>query len=235
MFFITGDNHGNFTPFNSFANRMDTTTDDVMIILGDVGLNYYVHNGKDDKGAKRLKKFVADIPLTFFCVHGNHEERPYNVEGYEIQEHFGASAYVNPKYPNQIFAKDGEIYNLNGHKTIVIGGAYSVDKPYRLANGANWFESEQPSDEIKQYVEAQLEKNSWKVDTVLSHTCPISVEPKHLFLSFINQSKVDKSTERWLQTISDKLDFNKWYFGHFHDNWTYDKYEMLFEGIKEFK
>ena len=235
MFFITGDNHGNFTPFNSFANHMDTTTDDVMIILGDVGLNYYVHNGKDDKGAKRLKKFVADIPLTFFCVHGNHEERPYNVEGYEIQEHFGAPAYVNPKYPNQIFAKDGEIYNLNGHKTIVIGGAYSIDKPYRLANGANWFESEQPSDEIKKYVEAQLEKNSWKVDTVLSHTCPISVEPKHLFLSFINQSKVDKSTEQWLQTISDKLDFNKWYFGHFHDHWAYDKYEMLFEGIKEFK
>ena len=104
-----------------------------------------------------------------------------------------------------------------------------------MANGANWFESEQPSDEIKQYVEAQLEKNSWKVDIVLSHTCPISVEPKHLFLSFINQSKVDKSTEQWLQTISDKLDFNKWYFGHFHDHWEYDKYEMLFESIKEFK
>lgn len=31
-------------------------------------------------------------------------------------------------------------------KTIVIGGAYSVDKFYRLSKGYNWFEDEQPSD-----------------------------------------------------------------------------------------
>lgn len=41
-------------------------------------------------------------------------------------------------------------------KTIVIGGAYSVDKFYRLSKGYNWFEDEQPSDEIKAYVESNL-------------------------------------------------------------------------------
>lgn len=234
MFYITGDTHGDFYHLKSFAERQGTTTDDVMIILGDAGLNYFVHDGKDDKGAKKLKKDVAKLPLTFFCVHGNHEERPYNVEGYEIQQHFGADTYVNPEYPNQIFAKDGEIYDLAGHKTIVIGGAYSIDKPYRLANNYNWFENEQPSDEIKQYVEHQLGSVSWNIDIVLSHTCPISVEPTHLFLPFIDQSKVDKSTERWLQTIEDRLTFNKWYFGHFHDHWTFGKFEMLYEDIKEF-
>ena len=61
----------------------------------------------------------------------------------------GATAYMDKKYPNQIFAKDGEIYTINGRKTLVIGGAYSVDKPWRLATGNKWFESEQPDDEIK--------------------------------------------------------------------------------------
>jgi len=234
MIFITGDTHGDFTHIAKFAEKMQTTPDDVMIILGDVGLNYYTHNGHNNKSAKKLKKKVADIPLTFFCIHGNHEERPYNVEGYELQEHFGAPCYVDPDYPNQIFAKDGEVYDFNGKKTIVIGGAYSVDKYYRLAQGANWFESEQPDNEIKSYVEKQLEDNSWKVDVVLSHTCPTFTIPVHLFLSFIDQSMVDKSTEEWLQTIADKLDFSKWYFGHYHGDWVNGKYEMLFNSIKEF-
>ena len=73
------------------------------------------------------------------------------------------------------------------------------------------------------------------MDIVLSHTCPLKTEPIHLFLPFIDQSTVDKSTEEWLQTIADELKFDKWYFGHFHDNWINDKYEMLFGDIKEFK
>ena len=30
-------------------------------------------------------------------------------------------------FPNLLFAKDGEIFDLEGHKAIVLGGAYSVD------------------------------------------------------------------------------------------------------------
>ena len=234
MVFITGDTHGKFEHISDFASRMNTSTEDVMIILGDSGLNYFVHDGKDDRGAIALKKHVAEIPITFFCIHGNHEERPYNVEGYEEQVFFGATVYVNPKYPNQIFAKDGEIYDIAGHKTLVIGGAYSVDKAYRLSMGWGWFKSEQPTDEIKAYVTEQLDKNDWTVDAVLSHTCPIDTEPRHLFLSFINQDTVDTSTELWLQSIANKLIFKKWYFGHFHGNWKNGPYEMLFENIDEF-
>ena len=55
-----------------------------------------------------------------------------------------------------------------------------------------------------------------------------------MFFPFIDQSTVDKSTEELLQTIADNLDFNKWYFGHFHDDWVNGKYEMLYNSIKEF-
>lgn len=37
---------------------------------------------------------------------------------------------------------------------MAIGGAYSIDKYYRLANHLPWFESEQPSDAIKSSVKA---------------------------------------------------------------------------------
>lgn len=75
---------------------------------------------------------------------------------YKLQEWNGGKVWVEEAYPNILFAKDGEIYDIAGMKTIVIGGAYSVDKFYRLSKGYNWFEDEQPSDEIKAYVEKQL-------------------------------------------------------------------------------
>ena len=88
--------------------------------------------------------------------------------------------YYEEEFPSILFAKDGEVYNLNGLKTIVMGGAYSIDKAYRLAYGYGWWEDEQPSDEIKKYVEEQLEREAWDVDVVLSHTTPLKYEPAHI-------------------------------------------------------
>lgn len=137
-------------------------------------------------------------------------------------------------YPNILFAKDGEIYDIAGMKTIVIGGAYSVDKFYRLSKGYNWFEDEQPSDEIKAYVEKQLSNNDWNVDVVLSHTVPYDYRPVDLFLSMIDQSTVDESTELWLGEIEKKLDYKWWYAGHYHTSRVRDKVQIMFEDIEEF-
>ena len=30
-----------------------------------------------------LKNSLLQYPMTFFCIHGNHEERPENIEGYK--------------------------------------------------------------------------------------------------------------------------------------------------------
>lgn len=38
-------------------------------------------------------------------------------------------------------------------------------------------------------------------DIILSHTCPFKYEPREMFLAVIDQSTVDTSTERWLDTI----------------------------------
>ena len=143
-------------------------------------------------------------------------------------------AYIEDKYPNIIFAKDGEIYNFNGEKVLVIGGAYSIDKDYRLMRGYKWFSSEQPTDTIKTYVETQLDKNNWNVDIVLTHTCPLKYEPREWFISGINQKNIDKSTEKWLDTIENKLNYKKWYCGHFHGCKKIDKLQFMFENISEF-
>ena len=78
MTYITGDTHGRFERIKEFCNEQKTTNEDVMIILGDVGINYYL-----DKRDDYLREEVAKLPITLFGIHGNHEERPYNIEGYE--------------------------------------------------------------------------------------------------------------------------------------------------------
>lgn len=228
-FYITGDTHGDFERIRCFCEENGTSKEDVMIILGDAGINYYM-DGRD----RILKEELSEIDITLFCVHGNHEERPLESAGFYEEKIWNEGIiYFEENYPNILFPKDGEIYDFNGKSVMPIGGAYSVDKYYRIANGMPWFDTEQPDDVIKEYVESQLEKAGWKVDIILSHTVPIEVEPTWAFIPGLAQEEVDKSTEIWLQSIYDKLDFEQWFAGHYHVEAEESGVRIMYEDYDE--
>lgn len=231
MIYITGDIHGDLRRISDFAYKHETSKEDTMIILGDVGFNYY----GDIRDISRKHSAENHIPFTFFCIHGNHEMRPQTIGTYLEKEFWGGKVLYEAAYPSLLFAVDGEIYNIGSKRALVIGGAYSVDKEYRLQRGWGWFPDEQPSPETKALVEANLGLSEWSVDVVLSHTCPLRYEPVEVFLPFIDQSKVDKSTEEWLDSIEQRLTYDKWYCGHYHTEKVIDKLEFMYESIKEFK
>ena len=134
-----------------------------------------------------------------------------------------------------MFAKDGEIYSIGGRRCIVIGGAYSVDKPLRLLNGWNWWPDEQPSAEVRVRVESRLDLESWRVDVVLSHTSPLKYEPREMFIGSVDDATVDKSTEKWLDAIEDRLEYNRWYCGHYHTDKTIDKLRFVYNDFLELR
>ena len=111
----------------------------------------------------------------------------------------------------------------------MIGGAYSVDKPFRLAHGYNWFSSEQPDNEIKARVEARLDSIDWTIDLVLSHTCPQKYVPVEAFMSCIDQTTIDRSTEEWLDTIEDRLTYTQWLCGLWHIDKTIDRFRFVMD------
>lgn len=225
MIYYTGDIHGSKANIVNFCMYSNPSCDDIIVILGDVGLNLY-----GDKIDTRLKMEFSKLKPTIFCIHGNHEIRPSNIPTYKTKEWNGGIVWYEEKYPNILFAKDGEIYNIEGIRHLAIGGAYSVDKYYRIKYGYDWWEDEQPSKEIKKYVEQQVKEK--EVDVILSHTCPFKYEPIETFLPEIDQSTVDKSTEKWLDKIEEMVDYKAWYCGHWHINKRIDKMHFLFHDFE---
>lgn len=223
MIYITGDIHRDF----SRIYKLKKDSDNMLIVLGDVGINYYLN--EEDKNCKEhLKK----LKLKLFCVRGNHEERPEKISTYKEVEMFGGKVFIEEEYPNLIFAKDGETYNIDGKKILVIGGAYSVDKQYRLLHGYKWFKYEQLT---KEEMDTILEKVKGKhFDIVLTHTCPYKYEPREVFMQGLDQSKVDKSMEHFLDEIEENISYDKWYCGHYHTEKQVDKLEFMFGRIKIF-
>ena len=109
-----------------------------------------------------------------------------------------------------------------------------MDKAFRLLHGLGWWPDEQPSEEIKRRMEENLDEIDWSVDVVLTHTAPLKYEPREVFLPGINQSMVDKSTEQWLDTIEERLDYKKWYCGHYHTIKKIERVEFMFDNFDEF-
>ena len=243
-YFITGDKHRNFGYVKNFCSDMNTRRKDVLIILGDAGFNYY-EDVRDDK----LKQEISDLNITLFCVHGNKEKRPQNVGTYGIRSFCGGKVYYEPKYPNIYFAIDGEIYNFEGKKYMVVGGAHSVDKMRCLEGNKPFWEDEMPDDTIKAKVEEELALENNKIYGMMTHTCPIDYLPTEMFMSTRQNAEVkrnpqkpkpkklfkpdiDRSTEEWLGKLEKQTDYEVWFCGHYHIDKQIDKIHMMYREIR---
>lgn len=242
---VMGDIHGDFRPVRDLHLRLSDNEEynevnKTLILLGDSGANYYL-DGPDGRDAS-FKKKLGRYPFEYFVIRGNHEERPgicmkKNLNDWHMEKYFDNWVYVENNFPYIKYALDGvAMYNIpcdidymmpedpldddievvKTYKTLVVPGAYSVDKYYRLQRGWSWFSMEQLTEEEQLEGLEIIKSEEWKCDLVLSHTCPIIYEPTDLFLSSVDQSMVDKSMERYLGEIEKKLDYKALLFGHYH-------------------
>ena len=156
MVYITGDIHGDTTPVHDLFDKCQPTEEDIIVLLGDVGINY-TGQTRD----RLMKQELSRLKSTFFCIHGNHENRPQNICSYREKQWHGGRVLYEEDFRNILFPIDGDIFDIEGKQCIVIGGAYSVDKFYRLRMGYKWWPDEQPTPTIKEYVEQQVRTEHW--------------------------------------------------------------------------
>ena len=142
--------------------------------------------------------------------------------------------YYDSRWPRIKYFKNWGTYWINGYNVGIIGGAYSVDKYYRLNRGLQWFKNEQLSaEEISKCLHYFNNFKNKKFDFILTHTCPLSWEPTDLFLPTIDQSTVDKTMENFLEQIKDIVNWKVWCFGHYHADRIERPYvEQLYKDIE---
>ena len=213
--YFLGDIHGRVPQSIKDLQKRAEAANEIyaVVLLGDVGVNYF----KDNRDNELKEDLAKRKNLIFYCLRGNHEARPEDC-GLELypDEATEQMIYLEPQFPSIRYLIDGKDYYFNGYQVLAIGGAYSVDKFYRLMNHWSWFENEQLTTK-----EMEAIHERWKddyVDIVISHTCPLEWQPTDLFLPEVNQATVDNTMERWLSNLEKTLGYESWLFGHFHDN-----------------
>ena len=174
--FLCGDRHGGF---NSFQNAKEFTKagkDDIIIVLGDVGINFTMTE-RDE----RLLSFVNNLGTKFVCIRGNHDGNPKDWN-YQLKydKDLDCEVWVKNQYPNVVFVPNGSVMNINGNRCLVAGGGYSVDKAWRILTGNPWFEDEQMTEEEKEKI-LEIVKKDNKFDYIFSHCAPYNFIPKSSF------------------------------------------------------
>ena len=172
-----------------------------------------------------MKRYLESLPISFVLIKGNHDRRPddpafkkVTIDRPEIKGVF----YVEPEYPSIMYTEMYGQYEFCGKKTYVLGGAYSIDKYYRLEkyyegfHNYLWFADEQMSKQELNDALNELQSSSVPFDLILSHTCPMKYEPTDQFISGIDQTKVDKTMEMFFDKIEETVPYKNWYCGHYH-------------------
>ena len=176
-------------------------------------------------------------------VDGNHENytRLYN---YQIEQWKGGK--VHKIRDSVLHLMRGEIFDIDNKKIFTFGGARSHDIQDGILNldeeeriyeyrkrGAyfrirdfSWWDLELPTNQEMENAIKNLEKVNYKVDYIISHCCPTSIQ------TLINPTYKKDTLTDYLQQISEKCTFKKWYFGHYHDNKQVSaQFTLLYEDI----
>lgn len=161
--FITGDIHGSHDIHKLNAKHFPMgntlTKEDIVVILGDVGLVW-----ADDAEDKWWINWLNSKPWTTLCVLGNHEN--YNLIEQLPETTFCGQA-VKQVADSVFYGNTGIVYTLCGKNCLFVNGADSHDKEYRKEN-VSWWSQETITDDEVAIALHSVEINS--VDYLFSHT-----------------------------------------------------------------
>lgn len=246
MIYITGDTHSSFNRFSRkrFPDQDDMTKDDYVIIVGDFGGIWYpvrdtTHRKAEDYNLEELNK----RPFTTLFVPGNHENyaRLMSDEFPTIPWKGGVVKQIRSSI---LMLMRGEMYDIDGARIFTFGGARSHDiqdglldagdpewkekarglrhqgRRYYRVKGLSWWEEELPTIQEMRHGLDTMEACGWAADYVITHCAPTSIQAQ------LGRNDADALTD-YLETIRQRLDYKKWFFGHYHSNQEIDDRHML--------
>ena len=224
MIYITGDTHipVDISKLSTkrFPAQKNLCAEDYVIICGDFG-GLWDHSSEEQYWLKWLNK----KKFTTLFVDGNHENYKMLNEEFPIIQFCGGNAHrINEKL---FHLMRGQVFHINNKKIFTMGGASSLDRAVRK-EWKNWWTQEMPSPDEYQTAMNNLNAVDWKVDYVVTHCSPNSIERQ------IRPEYEENELTCFFEKIKEMLEFKRWFFGHYHvDKIVDDRYFCLFETIHE--
>lgn len=246
MIYITGDTHGDFQRLSKrqFPQQKSMTKNDIVIILGDFG---GIWEPEETKEERYWLDWLDNKPYDTTFLDGNHENFDRLYHEYDVVDYHGGKAHKIRDHVYHLMR--GEIFNFEGIYFWVMGGAETHDTEHILLRdnprhfnevarvlrkqnifyrvyGESWFHQEMPSKEELAHGIESLEKADWMVDYVLSHCAPTSV-----FKPLNAVGMKPNGLTEYFDEIKKKLDYSKWFFGHYHMDMELGKFRVLYHDI----
>lgn len=243
--FVTGDTHGDFTRFKKsvFYEQEGLSKEDCVMICGDFGGVW--DGGREER---HWLDWLENKPYTTLFVSGNHENFDLLAQ-LPVEDWHGGK--VQRVRPSVIHLMRGQVFEIQGKTFFTMGGARSHDTGgvildpedprfrrrrrmldhrgalYRV-NHQSWWKEELPSEEEYRTARRNLEAHGWKVDYILTHCCPSSLQEE-----LGGVCEADALTG-FLEEVAERCRFRCWFFGHYHGNRVLrKKFALLYEQIIE--
>ncbi len=202
MIYLAADIHGHIRleRLKELLRPYTLTNSDYLIILGDAGIVW------SETEHKEVRAYYESLPLTTLFLDGNHENFDL-LEACPAVNFKGGKAH---KVGNKIYhLMRGEIYTIDNKTFFVFGGGFSLKKLTNSSPISVW-EREMPNETEYENGLKNLAQYRFAVDYMLSHVAPTKIA-NEMRIPLIDQ---EIKLNNYLQEISEKTDFKKWFFGH---------------------
>lgn len=172
------------------------TENDILIILGDVCLDFF----QDMEKNKKFCEYFLSLKKNIAFLDGNHENFTY-LKTFPQERWNGGIVRRLTEYI--VYLERGNIYHIDGESFFVFGGCKSSEK---WAQQGLWYREETASEEECKYAIKNLENHGLHVDYILTHK----------YEEDENSPLTDKNLYNLTQYIERNITYKKWYFGHRH-------------------
>lgn len=226
MIYITGDTHGGIDRFyeSGFLGESKLTENDYVIVCGDFGFLFYPEFRQEYHMQQNELDELENKPYTILFCDGNHENFPL-IYSYPVENWQGGRVHRIRK--NVLHLMRGQVFDLDGKKIFVMGGAYSIDK-YMRREGLSWWPEELPSNQEYREATQNLKECGNEIDIIVSHTAPREIIRR--MGKFPDTH--DGELTGFLEWIMYEVKFKKWFFGHWHmDKDVTDKFRAIYFDI----
>ena len=226
MVAMLSDIHGNIQKFLNDVSVLQLTEKDYVLVLGDFGLIWDKNKTEYERDIYRK---LAELKCRILFIDGNHDNID-RLDAMPVAEWNGGKAHIITE--SIIHLMRGQVYEIEGKRVFCFGGGKSHDvknllyptdpefdfkkrihrfkREFFRVVGTSFWERELPScEEMKEGMKS-LEKIGNKVDLILTHCAPSSIQ------KMLNYNFKDDILTGYLDKIRREITYEKWIFGHYH-------------------